>query len=253
MSREPVGNRIIDYLPDAEFAAIRPALEAVSLELGDVIYAAGEKITKIYFPTGSVLSALTVMSNGAAVEIGTFGFEGLTGAQLLLSGDSAPSQIICQIAGNAQRMRADVFLELIGQAPMLRRLVYRYTEALFNFMGQSIACNRLHTLEERCARWLLLTHDRVHQDSFGLKQDFLALMLGVQRPSVSLAASTLQKAGFIRYSRGHVEISDRAGLESASCECYQVNAREFHAALSKLGSTDGAALSHPGRPLKRGE
>ncbi len=181
----------------------------------------------VYFPTTAVLSVLTIMRDGAAVEIGTFGREGLSGAQLVLGGESTPSRLICQVPGDAYRMSVASFLHAFETSATLHRLATRYTEALFNFMGQSIACNRLHGVNERCARWLLLTHDRVDGDEFELTQEFLAIMLGVQRPVVSLAAAALQHAGFIRYRRGHVQVRDRAGLESAACECYEINAREF--------------------------
>jgi len=206
---------------------MRTALEFVALAAHDVVYPAGEAIDAIYFPITAVLSVLTVMRDGAAVEIGTFGCEGLSGAQVALGGERSASQVICQVPGDAYRMPVAAFLAHFETAPTFRRLVRRYAEALFNFMGQSIACNRLHPVNERCARWLLLTHDRVAGDVFELTQEFLAIMLGVQRPVVNVAARALQDAGHIRYHRGRVEIRDRAGLERAACECYRINADEF--------------------------
>ena len=226
-----LGNRVLDALPAPELALMRPHLERVTLKTHDIVYALGETLDRVYFPSGAVLSVLTVMNDGASVEIGTFGREGLSGAQLTLGGDRAPSQMICQVPGDAHWMPTDAFMAHFGSAEIFRRIVQRYTEALFNFMGQSIACNRLHTTSERCARWLLLTHDRLIGDKFELTQEFLAIMLGVHRPSVSVASGALQEAGFITYTRGCVTIRNRQGLESASCECYRINADEFERAL----------------------
>ena len=222
---------ILDALPADEAAAILSDLSLCFLNVRDIVYPAGGRIGQVYFPTGAVLSVLTVMHDGDAVEIGTMGREGLSGAQLIFGGDRAPSQTICQIQGPAHVMAVDDFLKHFKTAPKFRLLAQRYTQALFNFMGQSIACNRLHTVNQRCARWLLLTHDRVNGDEFDLTQEFLAIMLGVNRPGVSIAAGTLQEAGYISYRRGHVNIRDRAGLESAACECYRISAAEFERAL----------------------
>ncbi len=234
------GNAILDALPDGEAAALRRDLNRVTLEVRDVLYEARQPLTEVFFPIGAVLSVLTVMRDGTAVEIGTFGREGLSGAQLVLGGEYAPSRMICQVRGDSMRLPVDAFTVHFASAPVFRRIVLRYTEALFNFMGQSIACNRLHTVDERCARWLLLTHDRVSADEFALTQEFLAIMLGVSRPGVTLAAGALQEAGCIRYSRGHVVIVDRERLESAACECYAINAREFARALSTAQRPDPA-------------
>jgi CRP-like cAMP-binding protein len=223
----PTRNRVLGALPEMELAAVKPHLRPVALQAGEILYRPNEAVTRVYFPINAVLSLLALMQDGTTVEIGTLGREGLSGAPLLLGGKSSPSQLICQIAGQAFFIDVDAFLKQIRTAATLRRLAEAYALALFNFMAQCAACNRLHTVTERCARWLLLTHDRVDGDSFFLTQEFLAAMLGVHRPSVSVAAGTLQQAGFIRYKRGRVEIRDREGLESASCECYWVSARAF--------------------------
>jgi len=141
---------------------------------------------------------------------------------ILLGSASAPSQTVCQIFGTAKCLPLNVFQTSVSNGDALHSLTQRYARSSVALMGQSVACNRLHTLTERCARWLLLTHDRVISDQFTLTQEFLATMLGVHRPAVSIAAGALQQAGFIRYRRGHVSIIDREGLESASCECYKV-------------------------------
>ena len=224
-----VGNQILDGLPPLESSAIAPHLCALSLAARDVLYSPNKPLDQVYFPTGSVLSVLAVMRDGSSVEIGTVGREGVTGAQLILGNARAPSEMICQVSGPALRISAADFMAHFETAPTFRRRVYRYTEALFNFMGQSIACNGLHSVNERCARWLLSTRDRVGRDEFHLTQECLAMMLGVRRPGVTIAAGALQQAGFISYRRGHVEIRDPAGLESAACECYQVTADWFAA------------------------
>ncbi len=243
---EPFGNLILDALPEAEAEDLRPHLKRAALAVPAVLYEAKARIADVYFPAGAVLSVLTVMRDGTAVEIGTFGREGISGAQLILGGTHAPSKMICQVRGNVLSLPVEVFLTNFASAPTFRRIVLRYTEALFNFMGQSIACNRLHTVNERCARWLLLTHDRIlGGGEFDLTQEFLSIMLGVSRPGVSIAAGALQEAGLIRYSRGHVEIRDRQGLEAASCECYAINAREF---ARSFNEQNGEAFHTTERP-----
>jgi len=198
-------------------------LKDVSYKPGEVIYQPGEQLSHIYFPLTCVFSVVMLMRDGAAVEVDATGREGLTGSlQLLLGSDTAPSQTFCQVPGDATRLALDVFQQFLAQDGQLLELTKRYARNVVALMGQSIACNRLHTLTERCARWLLLTHDRAGSDEFTLTQEFLATMLGVHRPAVSVAAGALQQAGFIRYRRGRVRIVNPRGLESASCECYRV-------------------------------
>jgi len=226
----PTRNRILDALPSDEFRSLEPHLKDASYKPGDVIYRSGEQLAHIYFPTSCVFSVVMLMQDGAGVEIDTTGREGLTGSlQVLLGSDTAPSQTFCQVPGDAKRISLDVFQECLAKGGQLRNLTQRYARAAVTLMGQSIGCNRLHTLTERCARWLLLTHDRVGSDQFTLTQEFLATMLGVHRPAVSIAAGALQQAGFIRYRRGHVTIVDPGGLESASCECYRVATGQLEA------------------------
>ncbi len=224
-------NRLLSALPPAELAPIKPSLRLVALKLHMPIYEPGELIERIYFPLNSVLSVVTIMQDGSAVEIGTIGQEGLSGSQLIFGSERPASQMICQMEGEACCMDVEAFRLHLDTRPVFRRLVCRYTEAMFNFMGQSIACNRLHRVNERCARWLLLTQDRIGRDSFYLTQEFLAIMLGTNRPAVTVAASALQEAGLIQYRRGHLTIKDRQGLENAACECYAVTAANFRAAL----------------------
>src|SRR5579864_5222152 len=167
------------------------------------------------------------MANGEAAEVGTIGNEGVVGLPLLLGDDRAPTSVYVQVPGVGLRMRAAQFRKQLAHSASMRAVMLRYVHALFNQVAQSAACNHFHSIDQRCARWLLMTHDRMHSDQFLLTQEFLAMMLGVQRTGVSVAASTLQRAGLIRYRRGNVTIIDRRGLIRRSCECYGVSKREF--------------------------
>jgi len=186
-----------------------------------MIYQPGDRIDTVYFPIDAVISVVTVMGDGAQIEALTIGREGLTGAQALL-GDQAVATLStwCQVAGESYRLPFEAFATLCGRHPELRDLAQRFIAAQIDVMAQSIACNRLHYVNERCARWLLMTHDRVGRDEFHLTHESLATMLGVRRAGVSIAAAALQTAGHIRYSRGRFAIIDRTGLAQAACECY---------------------------------
>jgi len=221
------GNRILDALPPNEAASIVPYLEGISLKTSDVLYGVGDPLRAVYFPTNSVLSAVAVMHDGRLVEIGTIGREGMAGIQAIFGVSHVPSQLLCQIPGEARFLAVDAFVDKLERLSTFRRLVLRYAQGFVNLIGQSVACNRLHDVTERCARWLLMTRDRIDSDEFPVTQEFLAMMLGVRRSGVTVAATALQQAGFIRYRRGHVTVIDRRGLESASCECYRTIADEF--------------------------
>jgi CRP-like cAMP-binding protein len=211
-------------------------MESVSLEFQQILYQPDELISYVYFPTNSVISLLTTMEDGNCVEVGTVGKEGMVGLPVFLEADKIPSQAISQIPGNAIRMRADIFKREVAPGSSLYKLLQRYTQALLNQLAQSAACNRLHSIEQRCCRWLLMTQDRVGSDHFILTQEFLAQMLGVRRASVNEVATTIQKAGLIRYSRGKMTICDRVGLEAAACECYQVVKQEFDRLIGTFDS-----------------
>jgi CRP-like cAMP-binding protein len=223
--RPSLGNLILDALPLSEFDALEKDLQILTFQNRQTVYRPNEVIDAIYFPRGCAFSVLTVVENGDCVEIATIGREGLSGSQLIFEAIRPESEMICQVEGEAFALPASRFMEQVQAAPHFRRLVFGYTESLFNFMGQSIACNRLHNLNERCARWLLSMEDRVGRSDFHLTQEFLAMMLGTARPAVTLAALALQQAGLISYHRGHVTIVDREGLVRAACECYAVTAR----------------------------
>ena len=226
MTDEPLprGNRILDALPERDRVRLSDRLEPVRLELKQQLYTPGERIDSVYFPLRAVASLLNLLEYTEGVEVATIGNEGLVGLSVSWAVSHAnPRELVqAQVPGETLRMDADAFsAELAAQGP-LSALVQRYTHAFFAQVSQQVACNGLHSIQERCARWLLLTHDRVGVDEFPLTQEFLAQMLGARRPTVSTAAATLQQAGFIQYRRGQIRITNRQGLEGASCECYGV-------------------------------
>ena len=222
----PSRNRILAALPSAEFDRVLSDLEPFALPINTVLYEANSPITHVYFPTSGCVSMVNAMDEGA-VEIGTIGYEGWAGLPLLLGDDRMPSRAFVQQTGESYRMSASAFEKAIVNNPAFARLLNRHSLALFNQAAQSVACNRLHTLESRCARWLLMTHDRMRMESFMLTHEFLSYMLGVHRPAVSVAAGMLQRAGLIRYTRGKVAVIDRPGLEAVSCPCYEVTRRNY--------------------------
>lgn len=230
----PAKNRLLAALPTKEYERLLPYLENVSLPLKQVFYQPNEPIEYVYFLNHGVASLLTYMEDGAAVETATVGNEGMVGLPVFLETYTTPSQAIVQVPGNGVRMRADVFTTSVKQGSSLHRLMKRYTQALLSEVMYSAACNRLHSIEERCCRWLLMTRDRVESDEFPLTQEFLSQMLGVRRPSVSVVAGILQKAGLIRYSRGKITILDQEGLQDSSCECYKNIKREYDRLLSDI-------------------
>ena len=220
-------NRLLRALPPDVSEKLGLQLEVLDMEVRHCVFEADRPSQYVYFPLSGVISIHTKMSEDVAVEIATIGREGMVGLEVFLGGGQTPAAAFCQVPGRAARIGADAFRAVVRDNAPLTALLLRYTQAMLIQVAQSSACNRVHSLEERCARWLLMTHDRVPGDRFALTQEFLAELLGVRRPSVSIAASILQRAGFVRYSRGRIEIVDRAGLESVACECYGVIAREY--------------------------
>jgi CRP-like cAMP-binding protein len=218
------GNRLLDSLPAADKAELAPHLELVRLELKELLLEQGKRIDSVYFPLTSVASLLNLVQDTSGVEIATVGNEGLVGLSVSWEINTLnPREFVqCQVPGDALVMDAETFASKVAAGGELTWLVHRYTQAFVTQIGQQVACNGLHSIEERCARWMLLTHDRVGSDEFPLTQEFLAQMLGVRRPSVTVVAGILQQAGFIRFHRGRITITDRRGLENASCDCYRV-------------------------------
>jgi CRP-like cAMP-binding protein len=220
----PEGNRLLDSLSAAARADVAPHLEPVRLELKELLFEAGKPIDSVYFPITSVASLLNLVEHTSGVEIATIGNEGLVGLSVSWGINTFnPREFVqCQVPGDALVMDAETFASKVAAGGELTWLVHRYTQAFVTQIGQQVACNGLHSIEERCARWMLLTHDRVGSNEFPLTQEFLAQMLGVRRPSVTVVAGILQQAGFIRFHRGRITITDRRGLENSSCDCYRV-------------------------------
>jgi CRP-like cAMP-binding protein len=215
-------------------STITPILENGTLEtlkLRAEIYESEEPIHDVYFPLDSVLSVVARMRDGSQIEIGTIGREGMSAFPLLMGASSTANVCYCQVAGDAIKIPADLFRDLVAADLDFRQHLDRYLQAYVNMLGQLAACNRLHSVYERCSRWLLMTRDRVDVDELPLTQEFLAMMLGTGRSGVAIAAATLQQAGFIRYTHGVITILDRPGLENAACECYEVAREQFDGLL----------------------
>lgn len=225
-------NQLLSALPQEEFERLWPNLEFVSLAFQQVLSEANQAIEYVYFPNNGIISLVTITEDGGTVEAATVGNEGMVGISVFLGVDKVPVQAISQMPGDALRMRTETFKREITPNSPLYPLLLRYTQVLISQLSQTVACNRLHSVEERCCRWLLLCQDRVRSNQFALTQETLAQMLGVRRASVSVVAAILQKAGLIRYTRGKITILDRAGLEAASCECYRVVKAEFDRLLN---------------------
>jgi CRP-like cAMP-binding protein len=219
-------NLLLAALSPDDFALISLQLQQVPLALRTVLYEPGAIIEYVYFPTTGCVSMIHGTADGS-VEVGTIGLEGMVGIPVLLRADSEPTRALVQVEGEGFRIGSDAFRAVIAESAHMERIFLRYALALFNQVAQSVACNRLHSLEERCARWLLITHDRVDGDVFKLTQEFLSYMLGVHRPAVTLAAGILQGAGYIKYSRGTITVTDRRGLEGAACSCYQATRDDY--------------------------
>lgn len=232
----PRHNHLLDRLAPDDFVLLRPHLQEVKLGYLEPLADPGRPIEFVYFPLSGVASLAKSMANGAAAEVGTTGNEGFVGMPLLLDTEAGATGVHMQVPGHALRMPARAFRNSLAQSASLRRLLNRFTYASYNQTCQLVACNRFHDVEQRCARWLLMAHDRVGADDLALKQQFLAEMLGVHRPAVTLAAGALQKAGLIRYRRGVITVLDRDGLEAASCPCYRI----ARASMDRLVGTGAA-------------
>ena len=228
-------NWLLRSLPAPERDRLYPHLQLVNMPLGMVVYEPGAKLRHIYFPTNSIISLLYVLKDGASAEIAVVGRDGMVGLPRFHGVESAAERGVVQVRGVAYRIRADEFASVVRELPGLRAELHRYAAALFTMAAQSSGCNRRHSVEQRCARWLLTVHDRVGRDQFEVTQQVLAEMLGVRRATVSVAAAEMQRQGMIRYSRGRLTIVRREGLETVSCGCYRV----VHSTFSRL--FDGSA------------
>jgi len=213
-------NWLLAALAPEDFACLKPHLEVLNLSAGQVLTEAGEVLRHAYFPHDAMISLVTLMEDGSVVEMGVFGREGVTGFVGTLTTHKALGRYLVQLTGTASRMPIEPLQEAFDTRAGIRKLFLRYSEALLAQTFLIVACNAVHSVEARCCRWILSTHDRVGQDDLPLTHEFLAQMLGVQRPSVSIVTRTLQSAGLIRQRRGGIIVTDRAGLEETVCECY---------------------------------
>lgn len=224
---QPSDNHLLAALPREEYDRLAPLCQIVHLEAWSSLYQADAPIEQIYFPVTGVASVTTLMADGAMVEVGTIGREGTTGLPAFFGVSSSPLPTFVQVPGDVVRLPLAAFREAAAPGSALHALLLRFAQAYYVMAAQSAGCNRLHPVEERCARWILLTHDRVGLDTFPLSHEFLGYMLGVRRASVTVAMGALQRAGLLTYRRGIVTILDRPGLEAASCECYAIIRHAF--------------------------
>jgi CRP-like cAMP-binding protein len=206
------------------------------LALGEIIYESGGRLHYIYFPISCIVSLVYTMESGVTAEMGLVGNEGAVGIALFMGGDTMPNRAVVQIAGNALRLKSNLMLEEFRRGGPLHASLLRYTQALITQICHTAVCNRLHSVEQRLSRWILLCHDRLNSNELRMTQEFIANMLGGRRQSVTVAAGRLQAAGLIHYSRGHIEILDRRGLEAAACECYRVVKMETDRLLGAVKS-----------------
>ena len=225
--RASIENHLLAAVPRKEYQRLLAGLEPVTLTFGDVLYEPGEPIRHVYFPGISLVSLLTLVDDHLALEVGLVGREGMVGIPLALGVGVSPFRALVQGAGVAMRMKSAPFLKELRQSLHLQHALSRYTHTLMAQVAQTAACNRFHVVQERLARWLLMTRDRVQSNDFPQTQEFLSHMLGVRRVGVTKAAGELQKRKLIEYSRGNIRIVDEQGLEAASCSCYQV-VRNIH-------------------------
>lgn len=216
-----IQNRLLARLPDDDRLRLEEQMVPHFLRLKTILFEPGEIVDAVHFPLDGVVSLVAPMEDGNIVEVATVGNEGVVGVPTILGG-SLRVRAISQVAGRALTMSVTSFQHELDTSPPLARVMQSYVLALFGQISQAAACNRLHSTEERLSRWLLMSHDRVGKDDFPITQEFLGQMLGARRATVTLSAGLLQRAGLIRYHRGHVQILDRGGLEATSCECYQV-------------------------------
>jgi CRP-like cAMP-binding protein len=226
-------NRLLAALPAAEWERLLPNLKPVFMPLGQSVYESGVQLDHVYFPTTCIISLLFVMADGASAEIAVVGNEGLVGVALFMGGETTPSRAVVQSEGWAYRLKGQFLKEEFTRGGEMQHLLLRYTQALLTQMAQTAVCNRHHSIDQQLSRWLLLSIDRLEADELRMTQELIANMLGVRREGVTEAAGNLQKAGLIRYSRGHIKVTDRKGLEARCCECYGVVKREYDRLLPK--------------------
>jgi CRP-like cAMP-binding protein len=225
MMQEPAlntGNHLLAALTGEAYERLVANLDPMTFELGEVVYESGGPMRYVYFPTTSHISLLYTMIDGSTAEMGLVGNEGVVGIALFMGGETTPNRAMVQGAGGALRMKAKDMLDEFKRGGEFQHLLLRYTQALITQISQTAVCNRLHSVEQRLCRWLLMTHDRAESDQLDMTHEFISNMLGVRREGVTVAAHRLQEAGMIKYVRGHINILDRQQLLAHVCECYQV-------------------------------
>lgn len=227
MTPPPRQNHLLDALLQSEYEHLFPHLEYVELKFGDILYESGERLNYVYFPLDCIISMLYVLENGASAEIAVIGNEGIVGISVFMGGETATSRAVVQSDGYGYRIKAQLLKNEFNRAGPVMRLLLRYTQALIAQMTQTAVCNRHHSIDQQLCRWLLLSFDRLNSNEIMITQSIIANMLGVRREGVAEAAAKLQRAGVIQYSRGHIQVLDRHGLESRVCECYYVVKTEF--------------------------
>ena len=220
-------NHLLAALSEEELAPLQPWLEPISLPRGAVLARPGEPIEYAYFPTSGMVSIVALMSKGLGAEVATVGNEGMIGLPIFLGAGSSPFHLMAQLSGQSIRIPAARLEKVLMSDSRLASLLRTYSQAFFVQTAQNAACNGIHPISMRAARWLLATHDRAESGSFYLTQEFLAFMLGVARQSVGIAVAELADQGLISYARGQMRVLDRPGLERASCECYDIVRTEF--------------------------
>ena len=221
-------NRILNALTRSEYERLAADLEPVTLWQGEVLYRPGQPITHVYFPNRGTVSVVSLFEDGGSVEVGMIGNEGMFGVNVFLGSVSTPLEAVVQLPGDGLRMRAGVLTNEFQKGGQLQDLLLRYTQAFITQIAQTAACNRIHPIDGRLAKWLLMCQDRTHSKELELTQEFIATMLGVRRAGVTEAAGQLKAAGLIDYRRGQVTIVDRGRLEAISCECYPLVKKEFN-------------------------
>jgi CRP-like cAMP-binding protein len=240
-------NALLRRMPHADRERLQPHFKEEEVEFKKTLLEDDKPIRFIYFIESGVASMVTDLTDGETVETGTVGNEGLVGLGAVLGVRRATGRVLMQIPGRAMRVAADVIAAEGERATPWFRVLLRYASFVNAMVAQTAACNRMHSVDARMSRWLLMTHDRVDSDDFPLTQEFLGQMLGVARPTVNVAGATLQKAGFIKYTRGRITVIDRAGLETATCECY----RRIRDELERTLDSDRVDIARPARNRRR--
>ena len=239
----PNQNQLLAALPAEIIARIAPHLELVSMPLGEVLCESGGQLHHVYFPTTAIVSLHYITENGASVEITGVGNEGILGISLFLGGNTTPSLATVLTAGCGYRLKRQIIMEEFNRAGPMMRLMLLYTQALITQISQTAVCNRQHSIDQQLCRWLLLALDRTPSNELTMTQELIASMLGVRREGITEAAGNLQRAGLISYRRGHITVLDRTGLESRTCECYNVVKKEFQRLLNGEGDANSSPVN----------